>query len=57
MSSLQLIFNGEVIGCINLASHTHQIIPEEDALSLETIGKQIARVIFNIELQKKLQIN
>lgn len=43
-------FEGDVIGCLNVASHTLDVVPEEARASLETVATQIGGAIARARL-------
>ncbi len=48
-------FEDRVIGCLNIASHSMQSVPEESRTAIETIGLQISSAVTRARAKKAMQ--
>jgi len=55
LAIIPLIHEGEVFGCMNIASHNLDEISESSQSSLEIIGRQISGIITRIKAEEKLR--
>lgn len=47
--------HGQVLGCLNIASHTYDQIPEQSRIDLETIAAEIGNVIIHQQTEIELE--
>jgi len=48
---------GKIIGCLNIASHSYDFVPEQSRDALETIARQIGVSVARFQMHESLRLN
>jgi PAS domain S-box-containing protein len=52
---IPILNQGQLVGCMNIASHTHQVIPQSARIALETIAAGAGQAIARLHAQEALR--